>query len=278
VQCLKYHSIQITPQRVPFELWHRAATTVRSGLIRVLVRPASAAIALLQTPHDDTRRGRYLVADRVLRLYRRHFTATVGVRASEKLVKDDTERIDITLRRHLATVDLLRAGVFGCEWQERHSRRRQATTSGGRIHDAGNPEIDQFWNALVGDQNVRGLQIAMDDAVTVRVGNGMGDLLEQGQSVGQIQTVQLDVLRDGGPRDIFHDKVGSTIVGCAPAEQPSDVVVVQIGQDLSLLLESGQQLRVVGTPQSGNLDRNVLLKGIDPRGQIDITETAFTEQ
>ena len=58
------------------------------------------------------------------------------------------------------------------------------------------------------NENVRGFEIAVNNASLVRVVNGGTHLTEEPQSLARVQSLLITELRDGEAFHVFHHKVG----------------------------------------------------------------------
>ena len=92
------------------------------------------------------------------------------------------------------------------------------------------------------DQDVGGLDVAVDDPLLVGVLDRLADADEQLQPLGGGELVPVAVVGDGDAVDQLHDEVGPAGVGGAGVEHLGDVRVVHQGQGLSLGLEAGDHL------------------------------------
>ena len=119
----------------------------------------------------------------------------------EQLVQDDPERVDVGLDVRLASARLLGRDVVACS----HHRPglRQAPVDVERARDA---EVRDLRAALLGEQHVLRLDVAMDETLLVREGERPRDLEREldGLPLGQrglaldqrLQVLALDVLED----------------------------------------------------------------------------------
>jgi hypothetical protein len=103
------------------------------------------------------------------------------------------------------------------------------------------------------DQDVRGLQVAVDDALLVGVLHSRADLHEQLQPLADVQLVGVAVLVERDAPDQLHHEEGGAVGGGAGVEQPGDVGVVHQRDRLPLGLEAGEN-----DPGSAALDANEL--------------------
>ena len=102
----------------------------------------------------------------------RHRTGRApGAVAGEELVEDQTERMDVSGGRDGITAELLRARILG-RHQPPGPRRRGLLPSGAGRENFCDPEVQQLGCSFGRDQNVAGLDVAMDDEMLVRILNG----------------------------------------------------------------------------------------------------------
>ena len=99
----------------------------------------------------------------------------------EHLVEDDAERVDVGL-----AVDLVAERLLG-----RDVVRRAEDAAVGRqallLERAGDPEVGDLRRALLVDEDVLGLDVAVDDPARVRGAERAGDLDRVGQRLGDRQ-------------------------------------------------------------------------------------------
>ena len=123
---------------------------------------------------------------------RRRGRATERQRARRHLVQHDAEREEVGARVELLAARLLRRHVR--DRADRRARdssdsfavvrvRRRPTRVGGRSADQlGQPEVEHLRLAARGDEDVGGLDVAMDDALRVRRVERVGDLRWPGRA------------------------------------------------------------------------------------------------
>ena len=92
------------------------------------------------------------------------------------------------------------------------------------------------------DQNVRWLQIAVDNRFLMRVLDSFADMHEQFQPIARIESVIVAVGRDGNAGDILHDEVRPSLRRGTRVEHLGDSWVVHQGQSLALGLEARHHL------------------------------------
>ena len=122
----------------------------------------------------------------------------VGARAGDELVEHDAQRIDVRRGAERRARDLLRRHVL---------RRVRAAGELGLsrrpflpfIQQLGDPEVEQPDLTVAGDEDVRRLEIAVDDEPAVRVADGLHDLPEQAHARGQVERLGRAVLVDERP-------------------------------------------------------------------------------
>ena len=106
-----------------------------------------------------------------------------GMAAAEEDVEQHAQRIDVGGRGDRAAGYLLRGGVLR---GERAAARGIGEGGAARLraslrHELGDSEVEQLHGAVGRDQDVRRLEVAMDDQIGVRVAHG----LEHGEKQAQ---------------------------------------------------------------------------------------------
>ena len=152
----------------------------------------------------------------------------------ERHIEHHAQRVDIGGGGDRAARDLFGACVF----------RRQdigcgVIGSGRRFlaEQFGDAEIEQFWAAIGGDENVGGLEVTVNDQMLVGVADGVADadhqpdaLLERGLPLTQ-PAVERDAV------DEFHHEIGKSLRGGAAVDERGDARMRQPGQQKPLLAE-----------------------------------------
>ena len=109
---------------------------------------------------------------------------------------------------------------------------------------------------LDGDQHVRGLQVAVNDAFLVRMLDALTDLREQSKTLNRAQTMSVTVCRDRLPLDVRHGKVRPPLGRRSTIEDRGNRRVVHERQSLAFGLEAGHDLRRVH-PRLDDLQSNL---------------------
>ena len=127
--------------------------------------------------------------------------------AGQQLVQHDAERIDVAYRRHGLAAHLLRARVI------RRHHAQPIIVAGdlariARLQELGDAEVEQLRHAVGADQDVRRLQVAMDDGAAVRVGDRGADLAEQLQPLGESRACASQYSSIGRPSTYSITKYG----------------------------------------------------------------------
>ena len=100
------------------------------------------------------------------------------------------------------------------------------------------PKSSTFTTPSGGDEHVRRLEIAMDDAVLMCVLDGAAQLSEQRQPRRQLETPRRTVAGQRLSVDVLHHQVGPSVGGLAHVEERDDVRVREPREDLPLRQES----------------------------------------
>ena len=241
---------------------------------------ALLGVLLEAMPHDALEAGRDAAVGlgevgRLLRQDGAHRVrgrlAVEGALAREHLVEDRTEGKDVAARvggtaahllgRHVAERAENDSGL-GSLRRGRQVRLLASETLG--LRELGEAEVQDLDAAVLGDEEVLGLQISMDDPLLVRRSEAVGDLdrvvdrLALGQSASgkpRAQRLALEQLRDD---------IGLALEGADVVDR-QDVGVVQGPGRLRLLLEAAQPLRIARERRRQHLDRDVPLESLVAR-------------
>ena len=227
---------------------------------------------LLETvPDDALEAGRdVLVRDgevrRVFLQDRRHRVggrvAVERAPAREHLVEDRAEGEDVAARVGGLAADLLGRHVaeraehdagLRARGRGRQVRRLAALL---RVRELGEAEVEDLHAAVVGDEDVLGLQVPVDDPLLVRGREAVDDLE---RVVDRLARRELAAREDRPERlalEQLLDDVGRALVRADVVDR-GDVGMVQDARRLGLLLEPAQPVGVGGEGGGQDLDRHV---------------------
>ena len=121
----------------------------------------------------------------------------------------------------------------------------------------GEPEVAEARAAVVGDEDVLGLDVAVDEAVFVRVREGAGKLLEDEHALGFRQAAA--AIEDRCQRlrlDEFHHEV-VVAVDRADVDAADEILVAEGGDGAGLAHEAADVFGVAGDFGGEDLDRHV---------------------
>jgi hypothetical protein len=220
-----------------FRVWGSGFRVPSSGF-RV---PGS--ITLLAQP--GARFGRLLLANDPAHLIQAGLEQALGRErrlAREHFVEEHAEAVDVAPRVDVeaAHLGLLGTGV-GRRANERLELREIALVRQALVRRLGDAEVDDLGHShavIDGDEDVRGLEVAVDDALLMRVLHGLADLDEQLQAFPGGQFGLVAILGDLDAADQFHDEVGAPALRRAAVENFRDVRVVHERKGLALGLET----------------------------------------
>src|SRR5262249_3445943 len=149
---------------------------------------------------------------------------TVRSRAGQQLKEDHPERVDVAGGGYGCARDLLRRGVLGGKGPA--AEPRQLTLArlacGKKFRDS---EIPQAALPVRGDQDVGGLQVAMDDKTRVRVLHRAQHLKEQAEACTDIASVLVAIHGDRSPYDVLQREIRLLVGGDPCVVQTRDVGV-----------------------------------------------------
>ncbi len=201
--------------------------------------------------------------------------------AGQQLVQQHPQRVDVAPRVDVELVDLRLLGrhVFqrADDRPEPGDQRPVGQLWPGRL---GHAEVDDLRHRLAvieGDQHVGGLEVAVDDALLMRVLHRLADRDEQLQPLPRREVVLVAVAGDGHPLDQIHDEVRPADAGGAGVQHAGDVGVVHQGQSLAFGLEAGDDLAGVhaGLDQ---LDGDEALDRLGLLGHPDAAHAALADR
>ena len=118
----------------------------------------------------------------------------------------------------------------------------------GRFGDAKVDHLRHRHAVVQGDQDIRGLDVAVDDPLLMGVLDRVANLDEQLEPLTRIELVLVAVVGDRNAPHQFHHEVGPARFGGAGIEDPGDVGMVHHRQRLPLGLEPGDDLPCVSMP------------------------------
>ena len=185
------------------------------------------------------------------RRLRRWRVAVVGARAGQQLERDDRERVTVDGRRRGLAAGLLGREIAGRP--EHGSRSREGVQTDG----ARDAEIGDLHRALLVEEEVRGLDVAVDDATRVGRVERRGGLRKPRQrSPRRLRPFLGDPLGERAVRDVLHHDVRPPLV-LADVEDRDDVR--RIGEPRSregLACEAAADALVVREVLGEHLDRD----------------------
>src|SRR5690606_18439395 len=104
--------------------------------------------------------------------------------------------------------------------------------------DLRDAEVEQLRLTRRGHEDVRRLQVAMDDEVAVRVLDGVANPAEQLDAPPHRNSHALAVRRDGFPVDVLHREVGTAVDVRAAVEEARDEGMFEPREDLTFAPEA----------------------------------------
>ena len=162
----------------------------------------------------------------------------------QQLEEDHAQGVDIgaSVERGRVGGDLLRAHVAqGAEQLTGLGSARGRQQVGGG--DVGDAEVEHLGLAGFVDQDVAGLEVAMDDALVVGMLHRVAHLGQQFEARGRVGTARADVLIQGHPADELHGEE-RLAVGTHPGFMDlSDPDMLEPAQDLGFVAEAMDKLR-----------------------------------
>ena len=170
-----------------------------------------------------------------------------GFLRAKQLVQQHAKGPNVRAFVGMLAVVLLRGHV--CKGADEH-----AGLSLGSLDDAGDPEIHHFDDAVLGDHDVGGLDVAMNDAALVGAVEGAARLhgVDELERDGQRSTVRDDLL-EALTFNEFHGDVGDVVL-FAHIVDGDDVGVLQPAGGLGLAVKALEQTGIGGHASGDGLD------------------------
>ncbi len=164
----------------------------------------------------------------------------------QQLIEQHAEGIDVRTRVDVPCRHVCLFGTHVLRGSYQLSGFSKQCSIGRRLADGlGDAEVYDLGDRLIAlhvHQDIRGLEIPMNDALLVGMLNAFAYVHEQLQSLFNAQFLAIAVLRDGQAVDVLHREVGPTLVGGSCIVHLGDVGMVQQSQRLALCLETRDYL------------------------------------
>ncbi len=207
---------------------------------------------------DDGARSRRLrVTDGALDLERRRLLDPVRPLPGEQAEEQQPQLIDVRGDGDAPPQHLFGARVVGR--QHAGEGAGEVRVAGVGLQQLGDAEVEQLHLPLGGDDDVRRLEIAVDDEVLVRVLHRSPDGERELQALAHVEPLAVAVRVDRQPLDELHREVRLAGVGATAVQQACDPRVLEGGEDLALLFEASQRL-LGGDAGAQQLERRPLLE------------------
>ncbi len=157
----------------------------------------------------------------------------------QQLIQQHTERVDVGGDGDRLAEQLLGRRVIGRQRATVLLRERRRVAGQHVVFEQlGDAEVEQLRAAFVVDQHVRGLDVAMDDQVGMRVRDRTEDLQEQPDAPGHIESMAVAVPIDGLAPDVLHHQIRLTGRRQAGVGEVGDVGMREAREDLDLAPEA----------------------------------------
>ena len=201
--------------------------------------------------------------------------------AREQFVEQHAERIDVAARVNVQPAHL---GLLGT-----HVGRRADELPEGGEHGfvreplirrgLGNTEVNHLGHGqtvVPRDENVRRLDVAVNDSFLMRVLDGLADLDKQREALFHRKAGLVAKIRDADAAHQFHDEIRPARFRRARVEHPGDVRMIHECQRLALGLEACDDLPRVHAGLD-DLESDAALDRLALFGRVNLAEPALAD-
>ena len=129
------------------------------------------------------------------------------------------------------------AGVLRCQSAIHGDGRFREGSTIRRVQNLGDAKIEELWCAIGSDENVAGLDVAMNDQPLMRVLDRGADLEKEFQSLCDGRALSVAVFGNGPAVDQFHYQIRSA-ERAAAIEKARNVRVLEAGKNLAFVFEA----------------------------------------
>ena len=143
---------------------------------------------------------------------------------------------------------------------------------GWRLGELGEAEVENLDLAVFGDEEVLGLEVAVDDAFFVGGGQAVGDLGSDLKDLADGHRAAVHGFAQRAADEQLGDEIGRAGIS-SEAVDGEDVGVVKAAGGLRLLLKTPQTVRVARDVWRQNLDRDFAIEG-GLAGAVDLTHAS----
>jgi len=176
--------------------------------------------------------------------------------AGEHLVEHDAEGVDVGARIGLAGV-LLGGHVVGGA----HDDIGPGEAAGGTGGGAGEAEVGELGAPILGEEDIGGLDVAVDDALAVRELQGIANLAGDGEGLLGIESGPAQDAAEVGAVHVFHDEIEVALAGLAEVVHGDDAAMLELGEGAGFALKAGEEIAVGGEFGGEELDGDGAIEG-----------------
>src|SRR5439155_26386506 len=141
----------------------------------------------------------------------------------------------------------------------------------------GDAEVEDLHASRSVQEDVRWLEVAVDDEASVGVLDRLTDRENHPEPLLHAESPSIAVLGDRSPLHALHDDDGTAVRRDPAVEEAGDAGMLQAGQDLALLEKPAFRVNARHAPLQ-ELDGHLLVElAVHTLGQVHDTHTAFAQ-
>ena len=193
----------------------------------------------------------------------------VGDVAGQHFVEQHPEAVKIG-----AGIDFLAANLFWTHIARSAQRQAGAGHDGAGAESFGDAKVGQHRRAVFPEQDILRFDVAVDDAASVGVMQGIGNRPSDVQSFGQRQT-GADALLQGIARQVLHRQIVGLLIG-GDVIDGDDVRIAELGNDPAFAKKTLSEFLIGGEDRLDDFQGDMAVQRL-LHGEVNYRHAALAE-